>query len=182
MTEQHSPRDVLDFWFDAGPERWFRKDTEFDAAIKRRFSALVEAARTGKCDRWRDSPEGAAALVIVLDQFPRNIHRGTPRAFACDGKALETAKEAIGRGFDMELPEAVRMWLYMPYMHSENLHDQEQCVELCKRSGLDATTPYAVEHADIIRRFGRFPHRNAILGRRTTEAEQRFLDDGGFAG
>ena len=177
-----TPRDVLDFWFEAGPDRWFRKDGQFDAEIARRFAALVEAARAGRCDRWTDSPEGSLALTVVLDQFPRNIHRGSPKAFASDPKALATAKGAIARGFDMELPADARQWLYMPFMHSEDLADQEMCVELCKRSGLEDTLPYAVEHADIIRRFGRFPHRNAVLGRRTTEAEQGFLDGGGFAG
>lgn len=177
-----APRDVLDFWFEAGPDRWFRKDAKFDAEIASRFGALVEDARTGKCDRWVQSPEGALALVIVLDQFPRNIHRDSPKAFACDPKALATAKAAIARGFDMELPQASRSWFYMPFMHSEVLADQERCIELFKRSGLDDNLPHAVEHADIIRRFGRFPHRNAVLGRKTTEAEQSFLDGGGFKG
>jgi uncharacterized protein (DUF924 family) len=177
-----TPRDVLDFWFEAGPDRWFRKDGEFDAEIARRFGTLVETARAGKCDGWADSPEGSLALTVVLDQFPRNIHRGSPKAFACDPKALATAKAAIARGFDMELPPGARQWLYMPFMHSEDMADQEMCIELCKRSRLEDTLPHAVEHADIIRRFGRFPHRNAVLGRRTTESEQGFLDSGGFAG
>lgn len=177
-----NPRDVLDFWFAAGPERWFRKDDAFDEEIARRFGATVEAAREGRYDDWAQAPESALALVILLDQFPRNIHRGSPKAFACDEKALGVARSAVDRGFDMELTAAQRKWFYMPFMHSESLEDQELCIELCKRSDLEDQIPHAIEHADIIRRFGRFPHRNAVLGRRSTEEEQAFLDAGGFAG
>lgn len=177
-----NPREVLDFWFAAGPERWFSKDAEFDAEIARRFGATVEAARKGRLDHWAKAPEGALALVILLDQFPRNIHRGSPRAYACDAQALALARDVVARGLDMDMPAEQRKWFYMPYMHSENLADQEACVELFRRSELTDNLPHAIEHAEIIRRFGRFPHRNAVLGRRTTEAEQDYLDRGGFRG
>jgi uncharacterized protein (DUF924 family) len=120
--------------------------------------------------------------VILLDQMSRNIHRGTPGMYEHDSRALAVAERAIARGEDAALPKEERRWLYMPFMHSEKLADQERCVELCRAAGLDATLPFAVEHADIVRRFGRFPHRNAILGRASTKAETDYLEGGGFKG
>ncbi len=177
-----SPRDVLDFWFAAGADKWFVRDAEFDAEIAARFRHHHEAAKSGVYDDWQNTAEGALALIILLDQFARNIYRGTPQAFDADAHALEIARAAVDRGLDMELPAAVRQWFYLPFEHSENMADQERALFLFERSGLDEGLKWAKIHADIIRRFGRFPHRNPILGRDMTEEEQRFLDEGGFAG
>ena len=183
MTTDLRPRDVLDFWFAAGEQKWFTHDPEFDAEVTAQFGALVTSARRNGLEDWEATPEGALAGVIVLDQFPRNIYRGEPRVYASDADALAMAERAIKRGFDVEVPASARSWFYMPFMHSEDLAMQERCVDLCRRGELDGDTlEYAIHHADIIRRFGRFPHRNAILGRRSTEEEIRFLEDGGFAG
>lgn len=180
------PRDVIDFWIDAGPERWFKKDDAFDAEIGRRFGAAAEDATTGALDDWAATPEGTLALVLVLDQFRRNIHRGTPEAFSADPKALSIAQDALARGDDRRLPAEHRVWLYLPFEHAEDLEAQQVCMErtaaLCAELGDNDLLKYAAEHRDIIARFGRFPHRNAILGRTSTPKEQRFLDDGGFAG
>ncbi len=182
MSSDVRPRDVLDFWFAAGPRKWWTKDEEFDTEIKKRFGETLSAARNGKLETWRDGPDGTLALVIVLDQFSRNVFRNDPRAFSHDAQSLETALSAIDRGWDMELPAQARQWFYLPLMHTENLKTQERCTELCKRSELEGNIEAAIEHEDIIRRFGRFPHRNAVLGRVSTEEEIRFLEDGGFAG
>jgi uncharacterized protein (DUF924 family) len=173
---------VLAFWRAAGPERWFNSDPEFDAAVAARFLALWQAAAAGKLATWEETPESALALTIVLDQFPRNMFRGNAGSYGCDALARAVTERAIARGFDAVLPYAERQFLYMPFMHSERLADQERCRALARGYGDDEFTRYAELHADIIRRFGRFPHRNAVLGRDTTAAEQAFLDDGGFAG
>ncbi len=177
-----TPRDVLDFWFAAGEEKWFAKDDEFDADIAARFGDAHEAAKKGAFDHWAETPQGALALIILLDQFSRNLFRGSPLSFAADEKALALANDAVARGLDMEMPGAVRHWFYLPFEHSEDMADQMRCIELCQRSGLDESVKWAKVHADIIARFGRFPHRNAVLGRQTTPDEQAFLDGGGFAG
>ena len=177
-----TPAQVLDFWFGADPQKWFSRDDAFDAAVVERFLPTYEAAAAGRLAGWEAAPESALALVIVLDQFSRNMFRGTPRSFATDGQALAVAKRAVDRGFDraVELPK--RNFFYMPFMHSENLADQERCVDLSRQYSDENTLKFAKLHADIIRRFGRFPHRNAVLGRITTGEEQAFLDTGGFAG
>jgi uncharacterized protein (DUF924 family) len=177
-----TPAQVLDFWFSAGPGKWFSKDDAFDAAIRERFLPVYEAAAAGRLTDWEASAEGALALIIVLDQFPRNMFRGSPRTFAADALALAVAKRAIVRGFDKELGLPKRNFFYLPFMHAENLADQEQCVALSREAGDPNTLKYAEQHADIIRRFGRFPHRNPMLGRTTTPEEQAFLAGGGFAG
>ena len=183
---QLRPEDVVDFWIDAGPERWFKKDEAFDAEIGRRFGTAAEDAARGALDDWTATPEGTLALVLVLDQFRRNIHRGTPDAFSADPKALSIAQDALARGDDRRLPTDQRVWLYLPFEHAEDLAAQQVCMErtaaLCAELGDNDLLKYAAEHRDIIARFGRFPHRNAILGRESTPEEQRFLDDGGFAG
>ena len=176
-----TPEEVLAFWREAGPDRWFKKDAAFDNAIRARFLATYEAAARGELAGWEASAEGSLALVIVLDQFPRNMFRGTARAFAADERARSTANLALKRGYDLDLPAELRIFLFLPFMHSEDLIDQNRCVELC-RAGAEENLKYALEHRDIIRRFGRFPHRNALLGRSTTPEEQAFLDAGGFAG
>jgi len=174
-----SPQSVLAFWREAGPDKWFNKDAAFDDAIRTRFLETYEAAAEGRLADWETTAEGALALVIVLDQFPRNMFRGEKRAFAADPLARGVAERALARGFDRAVPE--RTFFYLPFMHSEALDDQERCVALYRTLDEDSLK-WAVLHADIIRRFGRFPHRNAVLGRSTTPEEQAFLDGGGFAG
>lgn len=173
---------ILSFWFDEmKPYQWFRRDPAFDRTIRRRFGALHDAARLGKLDVWRAHPRHALALIILLDQFSRNIYRDDPRAFAQDDQALDVACEAIRRRFDRLYAPKERAFFYMPFMHSEDPAVQEQCVCLFK-SSLPATDnmPFAKSHRDIIKRFGRFPHRNRILGRTSTPAEIAYLKAGGF--
>jgi uncharacterized protein (DUF924 family) len=174
--------DVLAFWRAAGPDKWFRKDDAFDAEIRARFLATHEAAVSGALKPWEATPEGALALVVVLDQFPRNIFRGTARAFATDPLARAGADRAIARGFDQRVPQSEQQFFYLPFEHSEDRVDQERSVALFRQSGDAKLINWAELHADIIRRFGRFPHRNSILGRGTTPQEQAFLDSGGFEG
>jgi uncharacterized protein (DUF924 family) len=176
------PTDVLAFWRAAGPDKWFEKDAALDLEIARRFSSFWRAAGAGELGHWEGTPEGALALVIVLDQFPRNMFRGDQRTYATDRLARAVAEHAISRGFDRQVSHTERQFFYLPLMHSENLADQERCLELARHYGDDEFTKYAEQHADIVRRFGRFPHRNAILSRATTPDEQAFLDSGGFAG
>ena len=178
-----SARDVLDFWFAAGKEKWFAKDDAFDADITARFKEAYLAAREGGYDDWAETAEGALALIILLDQFPRNMFRNTPEMFAADGKAIEMTRLALDRKFDGEVPQAARQFVYMPLMHSEELADQELCVKLFQADPtLEDNVPYAIDQRDIVARFGRFPHRNTVLGRETTAEEQAFLDGGGFQG
>jgi uncharacterized protein (DUF924 family) len=177
-----TPVDVVGFWRLAGPQKWFAKSHAFDTAIELRFEAAHHAAARGKYDGWAATAEGALALVILLDQFPRNLFRGSAHSFATDGKALAIARGAIGEGFDSQVEPALTPFFYMPLMHSEALADQDICVALCEALGAEETLKFAHLHRDIIARFGRFPHRNAMLGRTTTAEEQEFLDEGGFAG
>ncbi len=177
-----SPDDVVAFWQAAGPKTWYRKDASFDAEILARFLATYEAAAANNLSAWENTATGALALLIVLDQFPRNMFRGSARAFAADALARAAADRAIARGFDQEIEPPLRTFFYLPFEHSENLADQERCVTLARATGDADTLKWAQLHADIIRRFGRFPHRNAVLGRTTTPEEQVFLDAGGFSG
>jgi len=177
-----TPADVVGFWREAGYERWYSKDDAFDAEIRRRFLAVWQAAVAGKLDHWQDSDEGALALLIVLDQFSRNMFRGDAQAFGADAKAREVADRAIARGVDQRTAAVMRQFIYLPFEHSESLSDQERSVSLFRALGDAENLRYAEIHADIIRRFGRFPHRNDILGRTTTDEEQAFLQSGGFAG
>jgi uncharacterized protein (DUF924 family) len=175
------PQTVLAFWRAAGPDKWYAKDDTFDTEIRARFLATYEAAAAGRL-AWDHDAEGALALVIVLDQFPRNMFRGSARAFVADPLAREVASRAIARGFDRAVAVPERCFFYLPFEHSEALADQERCVALNRASGDADALKWAELHADIIRRFGRFPHRNTVLGRATTAEEQAFLDGGGFAG
>ncbi len=177
-----TPADVVGFWRIAGPEKWFARGAAFDQAIALRFEAAHLAAARGKYDGWAATAEGALALLILLDQFPRNLFRDSGHAFATDGKALAIAKAAIGEGFDSQVEQTLIQFFYMPLMHSEVLDDQDMCLALCEALGSKQNIDYAHIHRDIIARFGRFPHRNPMLGRRTTPEEQAFLDEGGFAG
>jgi uncharacterized protein (DUF924 family) len=179
---QQSAADVLAFWLAAGHERWFAHDEAFDTAIRDRFAATYKDAAAGLLSAWENSPEGALALVIVLDQFPRNMFRGTARSFTADPPARAVAERAIARGFDQRVAMPGRVFFYLPFEHSEALADQERSVALIAATGDADSLKWAELHADIIRRFGRFPHRNALLGRASTPQEQAFLDAGGFAG
>jgi uncharacterized protein (DUF924 family) len=174
--------DVIAFWREAGREKWFTKDEAFDAAIRKRFPALLESAARGDLATWEETPDGALALVIVLDQFPRNLFRSTPRAFASDAKARAVTARALARGFDRRCEKDLAAFLYMPLVHSEALVDQEHAVALFEALGSPENLRSAREHRDIIARFSRFPHRNVVLGRAMTEEEQVFLDEGGFSG
>jgi uncharacterized protein (DUF924 family) len=173
---------VLAFWRDASSDKWFTKDTAFDDEIRTRFLDTYETAAAGKLSDWEATREGALALVIVLDQFPRNMFRGSARAFAADPLALAAARRAIEHGFAIATPVQERAFFYLPFEHSEQMIDQERCCALFRATGDADLVKWAELHADIIRRFGRFPHRNAVLGRTTTADEQAFLDSGGFAG
>jgi len=175
------PKDVLAFWREAGPSRWFRKDEAFDHEFRTRFMGAHDAALYGELDEWAQDAAGALALLILLDQFPRNAFRGTPRMFESDAKAREIARLAVQAGYDTQAEPELRNFFYLPFMHSEDLADQDLGVQLARGLGDDALR-WAVIHRDIVEKFGRFPHRNAVLGRSTTPEEQRFLDDGGFAG
>ena len=174
---------VLEFWFGATPgtsrAEWFRKDEAFDAEIRRRFGELHGRAARRELEAWRESPEPMLALVIVLDQFSRNLYRGDARAFAQDRHARDCAVEAVARGDDLQLLPVQRQFLYLPFEHSEDLRDQEKGVELMR--SLESFEPtrgvaeWAEKHRVIIERFGRFPHRNAALGRASTPEEIEFL-------
>jgi uncharacterized protein (DUF924 family) len=173
--------DVLAFWREAGPERWFRKDEAFDRRFRERFLALHESAAAGALESWRSTPEGSLALLILLDQFPRNAFRGTARMYATDDQARVVARQAADAGNDLQAEPALRQFCYLPLMHSEVLADHDRCVALCAALGGE-TLRYAQHHRSVIERFGRFPHRNALLGRASTPEEERFLAEGGFAG
>ncbi len=176
------PADVVTFWIEAGPKAWFGKNEAFDAEIRRRFEALHHAAARGELDDWADTPEGTLALLLLLDQFPRNLFRGSPHAFATDPLARRVARQAVDRGFDGQVDPELRQFFYLPFEHSEHIEDQDHGVRLCTESGDAHLVKWAKIHRDIIARFGRFPHRNGSLGRTSTDAEQAFLDGGGFAG
>lgn len=170
---------ILRFWLvEHGFDDWFKKSDAFDAAIRDRFLADVEAASRGDYDDWQRHADGALALIILLDQMPRNLFRGDPRAFATDAQAMEVARHAIASGFDTQQPVERRLFYYMPFEHCEDLDDQELCIKLmAERIGDDEFVRYAEMHRDIIARFGRFPHRNAVLGRPSTEEELAFLKE-----
>lgn len=184
MTDANppSPADILAFWRNAGPSKWYARNGAFDAEVRRRFPGLWETARAGGLAEWEGTDDGALALVIVLDQFPRNMFRGDRRSFSTDEQALAVAERAIARGADTRIDPDLVEFLYVPFMHSERLADQDRCVELFRTRGRPENLKFAEIHADIIRRFGRFPHRNLLLGRTTSAEEQAFLDAGGFAG
>ncbi|AEG93158.1 DUF924 family protein [Ramlibacter tataouinensis] len=176
-----SPADLLRFWREAGPQRWFRKDPAFDERFRTRFLPAHEAAARGALQGWADTADGALALLLLLDQFPRNAFRGCARAYATDAAAREIAHGALERGFDAQVEAPLRNFFYLPLMHSERLADQVLAVDKTRALG-EEPLRHARIHHDIIERFGRFPHRNAVLGRATTPEEQAFLDGGGFAG
>jgi len=183
-------QDVLDFWFlPAGTsghltarQAWFRKDPAFDDEIRTRFEPLIRRAIAGELQDWEDEPRGALARILLLDQFTRNIWRDTPQAFSGDAAALAGAQRALDAGHDQAVSPVERAFFYLPFEHSEDLADQDRGIALYTAAGDTDGLKWAKIHHDIIARFGRFPHRNAVLGRATTAEEQAFLDDGGFAG
>ena len=177
-----TPGEILAFWREAGRERWYTRDATFDNDVRSKFFGLWQQAAAGGLSSWETSDDGALALVIILDQFPRNMFRDDARTYSSDALAREVASRAIARGADMRIEALLLEFLYMPLMHSEQLSDQRRCVELFRKAGNPDNLRYAEDHADIIRRFGRFPHRNRVLGRSTTPEEQAFLDNGGFSG
>jgi uncharacterized protein (DUF924 family) len=179
---RQAAEDVLAFWLAAGRERWFEPDEDFDAKIRTRFATTYEDAAAGRLSAWEEWPQGALALLIVLEQFPRNMFRHDARSFAADPLVRAVARRAIGRGFDQQVAMPARAFFYLPFEHSEELADQERAVALIEKTGDADLLKWAVLHMDIIRRFGRFPHCNSVLGRTTTPEEQAFLDAGGFSG
>ncbi|UUX49572.1 DUF924 domain-containing protein [Nisaea acidiphila] len=171
---------ILSFWFEECSEKqWFGKDSDFDAAIRERFGAQVDAAMAGELDHWCESADGTLAYLLLLDQFTRNIFRGSGKAFAADGKARTACKRALEAGFDAALDSRRKTFLYLPLEHSEDLADQSRCVALFEALGDAEKTDYAIRHRDIIQRFGRFPHRNEALGRQSTDEELAFLKEPG---
>ncbi|MBE0632424.1 MAG: DUF924 domain-containing protein [Burkholderia vietnamiensis] len=185
-------REILDFWFGApgsatfGRARkiWFNGGAAFDDLLRTRYGALHDAACDGACDHWAGTPLGALALIVVLDQFSRNIHRGTPRAFAADSQALTLARRVVAAGWDAQLPSGHhRAFVYLPFEHDESEQSQREAVRLCAgirdEAGCRGYHGHALHHAAVIRRFGRFPHRNAILGRVSSDEEVAFLRERG---
>ena len=177
-----TPEEIVRFWEEAGEDRWFARDAAFDGALAVRFGAALKEARVGAYDHWGETPEGALGLVLLLDQVSRNIHRGSPLAFAADGKALVHARDWAARGYLQKLPAPRARWLLMPFEHAEDIDAQQRCVALFGTLGLHEMVYWSGVHRDIIARFGRFPHRNAVLGRKSTPEELAFLKAGGFAG
>jgi uncharacterized protein (DUF924 family) len=172
--------DILRFWFDElDPKDWWRKDDALDAKIVARFKPAYEALRKNVPASWLESPEGMLAAILVLDQFPRNMFRDSPQAFATDAEALALAKRAIAEGMDMRLEPRKRAFIYLPFQHVEDRAEQARSVELFAALGQELNLDFAVRHKDVIDRFGRFPHRNAVLGRQSTEEEQEFLKQPG---
>ena len=181
-----TPADVTGFWTKAGPDRWWTKSDAFDNAIRLRFEPVHHAAARGEHAAWEATADGALALILLFDQFPRNLYRGSAHAFATDPLARSIARASIEAGRDRATTDELRSFFYMPFMHSEDLTDQDLAVALFEaydaETGELSNLKYAVEHREIIRKFGRFPHRNAAFGRVMTAEERGFLDSGGFAG
>lgn len=180
-TPAPGPDAVIAFWRDAGPEKWFARDGAFDIAFRDRFLDAHMAAAARRLDAWAATAEGALALIILLDQFPRNAFRDTAHMFATDGLARHIAREALAAGHDRVVADELRVFFYLPFEHSEDMADQDLAVALIHPLGKDVGT-FAEIHRDIIARFGRFPHRNPALGRESTADERAFLAKGGFSG
>lgn len=182
MQRLATPDEVIQFWREAGPEKWFSKDEAFDQTCRDRFLPTYEAAARGDLNEWELTPDGALAVILLLDQFPRNMFRGQRETYKTDPVALMAADRAIERGFDHKVEPLFRRFFYLPFMHSESLGDQERSVALNEALGEEDSVKYAHHHHDIVARFGRFPHRNAILGRETTPEEEAFLKESDFRG
>ncbi len=182
MTTVATPAGIVSFWGDAGPDKWFEKGEAFDREITERFLGSHGAASRLELTSWQENAEGSLALLILLDQFPRNMFRNSAHAFATDPLARAVADRALAHGFDLAIEHTLRQFFYLPFMHSEALVDQDRCLRLYEKYGDANTLKFANIHRDIIVKFGRFPHRNQVLGRVTTPAEDEFLKSGGFAG
>ena len=180
-AQRFNPSAVIDFWMQAGPKMWFTKDDDFDRRFRETFLEAHEAAARGELDDWLDAPDSALALVLLLDQFPRNSFRGTPRMFESDALARAKTEVAIQRGHDRAVDPQIRFFFYLPFGHSEDLADQERGCALGEDLNPEIRK-FALGHRDIIKRFGRFPHRNAVLDRTSTAEELAFLAEGGFGG
>ncbi len=180
MTVRVAPAEIVGFWRETGPEKWFAQDQSLDQVIRSTFLPTYEAAANGELAAWEESVEGALALVLLLDQFPRNMFRGNARAFATDALARAVADRALARGFDQATDLAMRPFFYLPFMHSEALIDQDRSVRLYVALGDAEQLRYATEHRAVVQRFGRFPRRNRALGRDTTPAEQAFMEADGL--
>ena len=177
MTQPAEVDGLLDFWFSKqARDRWFDSTPEFDEALTRRYLATWQQGRNGKLQGWEQTPDGALALVILLDQFPLNMFRDQPMSFSTEAQSRAVASRAIDRGFDAALADDRKAFLYLPFMHSETLADQDRSVELLEAAGLESNLKWARGHREIVRRFGRFPHRNAILGRASSPEELVWLD------
>lgn len=175
--------DVLTFWRAAGRDRWFAKDAAFDATCRSRFEAVWQEAAAGRLSAWEATPDAALALVLLLDQMPRNMFRGTAKAYATDPLAKEVAHRAVMRGLDQQIEPALRGFFYLPFEHSEQLADHDRAVALCEALGDAEWLKWARHHRDLIARFGRFPHRNAVLGRQSAPEELEYLkQEGAFKG
>ena len=167
---------VLQFWFDRKDMKvLFKKDKKFDSLIKKKFETLIREAKRGSLSEWEKSPESSLALILLLDQFTRNIYRDKPEAFEADGLSQKIATEAVKKKFDQKLPKSRRWFFYMPFMHAENLAMQRRCVRLMAATGSEASLKFAKMHEGLIREYGRFPHRNKILGRKSTPKEKKYL-------
>lgn len=173
----YEPKDILAFWFSEQVKPlWFNSTAAFDEEIRQRFLDVYQAALKKQLVNWGSTPQGSVALIIVLDQFPLNMFRGKAESFAGEKLAREVAGNAIEQGFDEQLEDEQKAFLYLPYMHSEDLSDQELSVQLFEKAGLKENLRFAKHHRDIVKRFGRFPHRNAALGRASSEAEIAYLN------
>lgn len=177
-----APEDIVEFWRVAGRDKWFARDEEFDVQIRELFLPLHEKAARGELAHWEETPTGALTLVLLLDQFPRNMFRGKARAYQTDEAALALAERALDKGHDRATPMELRRFFYMPYMHAEDMENVLRSETLFKSLSDEEGVHYARLHVDLIDRFGRFPHRNEALGRKTTTEEQGFIDQGGYEG
>ena len=177
MNEGISSQKLVDFWFsDDISQYWFNSTVEFDQRLTESYADLWQLGRSGALDGWRKTADGCLALVILLDQFPLNMFRGKPDSFATEAQSREVAQGAIDRGFDLNMPTQHKAFLYMPFMHSENLDDQARALALFDQPGLEDNFRFAKHHYAIVEEYGRFPHRNAILGRESTAAEIEYLN------
>ncbi len=183
MSQNHASEDILEFWLQAGPPKWYVADDSFDQEIRDKFGDLWEEGAKGALEDWTGHPRKALALIILLDQFPRNMFRQDGRAFSTDERAKAAACYSIKQGWDMRIDEPERQFFYLPLMHSEMLSDQDHCIRLMIERMPETGAPnvlHARAHREVIREFGRFPYRNTALGRETTPAEQTYLDNGGY--
>lgn len=182
MDQPTTPHEVVSFWQEAGPAAWFTKDAGFDETCRSRFLNAYEQAASGALAGWEETPDGALALVILLDQMPRNMFRGDKRTWATDPLALAVADRALAKGFDREVPFGLQQFFYLPFMHAEDLAAQERSLALYEAHGDPENLKWARHHRDIIARFGRFPHRNEVLGRESTPEEVAYLETDPFRG